>query len=73
MYAERVILETDEGGRLRQIPVLPPHTKIEAIFLVLDHVKPSKRRPPEALRGTAIERGDIVAPAFADSDWDLDG
>jgi hypothetical protein len=70
MYAERVMLETDQDGHLTQVPQLPPHAKIEAIFLVIDHVKPTKRRPPEALRGTAIEHGDIIAPAFAETDWD---
>jgi hypothetical protein len=68
MYAERVILETDQDGRLTQVPALPPHAKIEAIFLIIDQGRPKKRQPPEALRGSVTIHGDIVAPAFDETD-----
>jgi hypothetical protein len=70
MHAERVILETDAQGRLTQVPPLPPHTKIEAIFLVLEQAKPQKRQPPQTLRGSVTGHGDLIAPAFADTDWE---
>jgi len=36
MYAERMIIETDPAGNLKQIPKLPANCRIEAIFLVMD-------------------------------------
>lgn len=36
MQAHRALLETDENGRLNALPSLPPHAKVEAIFLVLE-------------------------------------
>lgn len=35
MYAERLILETDLAGKLKQVPKLPPNKQLEAIFLVI--------------------------------------
>jgi len=36
MYAERLILETDVTGKLKQMPLLPANKQMEAIFLVID-------------------------------------
>lgn len=36
MQAHRVLIETDEHGRPKDLPALPPHAKVEAIFLVLE-------------------------------------
>jgi hypothetical protein len=36
MYAEKLILETDEHGFLKQKPHLPPNSTVEAIFLVFE-------------------------------------
>lgn len=36
MYAERMIIETDPAGNLKQLPKLPANCRIEAIFLVMD-------------------------------------
>lgn len=36
MYAERLILETDKAGKLKQMPKLPPNKQLEAIFLVIE-------------------------------------
>jgi len=50
MQAERVILETDENGHLSGLPQLPPHSKVEAIFVVLDSEKADQPvRPNEPL------------------------
>jgi hypothetical protein len=38
MDAERLILETDALGNLKQVPKLPPNKRLEAIFLVLDNL-----------------------------------
>lgn len=72
MKAHRAIVETDEQGRLKDLPVLPPHATVEAIFLVLDDRAKAamNRRPPAALAGIKIN-GDIVAPAIDEGDWSL--
>jgi hypothetical protein len=73
MQAHRALLETDENGRLSSVPPLPPHAKVEAIFLVLEPGQTAGRRtPPPELAGLRIA-GDIVAPAIALEDWKLDG
>jgi hypothetical protein len=72
MQAHRTVIETDEHGRPKEMPILPPHARVEAIFLVLDEEPASivPRRPPPSLAGIKI-LGDIVAPAFDESDWSL--
>jgi hypothetical protein len=73
MQAHRALLETDENGRLNAVPSLPPHAKVEAIFLVLDAGRiASARTPPPELTGVQIH-GDIVAPAISPEDWNLGG
>jgi len=75
MYAERLILETDETGRLKSVPRLPESGRFEAIFLRLDDpalvVTPKQRRTPHpGLAGGAVESGNVIdsAPAAA---WNL--
>jgi len=48
MQVERLILETDGLGNLKQIPKLPPNKQVEVIFRVLDEAKEPviKRRIP---------------------------
>lgn len=72
MQAHRVMIETDDQGRLMNVPALPPHAKVEAIFLVLDEatVPPADRRPPASLARLEIV-GDIVAPAIDEADWTM--
>jgi hypothetical protein len=72
MQAHRVLIETDEHGRLKDLPALPPPAKVEAIFLVLEEgAKASgERRPPAALAGLKIT-GDIVSPAIDETDWSI--
>jgi hypothetical protein len=38
MQAEKIILETDQYGRLIQQPQLPPNVRMEAIFLLLEDI-----------------------------------
>jgi hypothetical protein len=38
MDAERLILETDAAGNLKQVPRLPPNKQLEVIFLVIADV-----------------------------------
>jgi len=72
MQAHRVVIETDDQGRPKELPALPPHAKVEAIFLVLEEgMKPAvERRPPTSLAGIQIV-GDIVAPAIDEGDWSI--
>ena len=72
MHAERVFLETDEFGNLTGMPKLPPRSRVEAIFLVLaEEEDPTIHRPHPALAGKGHVKGDIISPAFDDSDWDM--
>lgn len=81
MDAERLILETDSAGNLRQLPQLPPNKKFEAIFLVIGDItevpttSPSasraKRRTPHPdIAGKLGVFGDIIDSVPA-ADWDL--
>lgn len=72
MQAHRVLIETDEHGRPKDLPALPPHAKVEAIFLVLEEggKVAGERRPPASLAGLKIT-GDIVSPAIDESDWSI--
>lgn len=65
MYAERLILETDVSGKLKQIPVLPANKQLEAIFLVIaetDQTKP-RRQPHPDIAGKAKVLGNIIDTA----------
>ncbi|MDD1621357.1 MAG: hypothetical protein LUQ11_07730 [Methylococcaceae bacterium] len=71
MQAEKIYLETDQHGRLLNVPALPPNVKLEAIFLVLDRLPQTKRRKPSPLiAGKGKLTGDIMAPAAAENEWD---
>ena len=71
MKAERVWLTTDAAGRLVDAPVLPPCSRIEAIFLLTDAAPRKGRRavPPELASTTTI-CGDLVEPAAALEEWE---
>ena len=66
MYAEKMLLETDPQVRLKAMPVLPPNSRVEAIFLVLDEPAsplPSvKRRPAPSIAGQGKTLGDLITP-----------
>jgi hypothetical protein len=72
MQAHRVLIETDEHGRPKDLPVLPPHAKVEAILLVLEEggAVSAGRRPPASLATLEIV-GDIVSPAIDETDWSI--
>ena len=73
MQAHRVLLETDEKGQLGAVPLLPPHAKVEAIFLVLDPERAADARmPPPELSALRI-MGVVVAAAINLQDWDIAG
>ena len=46
MDAERLILETDSEGNLKQLPQLPPNKQFEAIFLVIGDIAEVSATPP---------------------------
>lgn len=70
MDAARVLLETDERGVIRNHPLLPPSSRIEAIFR--DPDQPSEasiRKPHPHLAEITAIRGDIEAPAVSPEEW----
>ncbi|CAK8713480.1 hypothetical protein GCAAIG_02800 [Candidatus Electronema halotolerans] len=73
MQTKRIILETDQHGRLLHQPQLPPNIRMEAIFLLPeDRKKAKKRRKPSfAISGKGKILGDIVSPAAPPEDWDI--
>ncbi len=77
MYAERIILETDTVGNVKNVPKLPPNRQVEAIFLVLEEsetqgaLKP-RRRPHPDIAGRLTILGDVIGSAPA-AEWDLPG
>jgi hypothetical protein len=73
MQAYRVLLETDEMGRLGAVPPLPPHAKVEAIFLFLDPERAAGARTPPPELSTLQITGEVVAPAIDLRDWDITG
>lgn len=72
MRAERVLLETDDQGNLIGTPQLPPNTRLEVIFLVLEEQpkSPTTRRPHPTIAGKAQTLGDLVTPIVDGSDWE---
>ncbi len=72
MYAERLILETDVSGKLKQMPMLPANKQFEAIFLVInDVIQTNKRRQPHPdIVGKAKIMGNIIDTAST-NEWNL--
>lgn len=73
MYAERLILETDMAGKLKEIPKLPPNKQLEAIFLVIENSPPIPnicRSPHPDIAGKVKIIGDVFDSAPV-SDWNL--
>lgn len=72
MYAERLILETDVAGKLKQIPVLPANKQLEAIFLVIAESVQSKsrRQPHPDIAGKTKIMGNIF-DSTPSTDWEL--
>lgn len=73
MYAERLLIETDNEGNPCYLPKLPPSAKVELIVLVLEKNQPSFcRRPPPSIAGKGEIFDDLIAPAVPESDWDAE-
>jgi hypothetical protein len=77
MHAERIILETDTQGNIKNAPKLPPNRHVEAIFLVLDESEtpaPPKprRRPHQDIAGRLRILGDVMSSAPG-NEWNLPG
>lgn len=71
MHAERITLQTDHQGNLKEVPKLPPNKQIEAIFLVIaDLSNPSgtKRVPHPDIAGKIKVHGDII-DSISEQDW----
>jgi hypothetical protein len=72
MQAQRLILETDQAGNLKQIPKLPPNKQIEGIFLVLSDI-PEKSPPKNAPHPDLAGKVQIMTEIFEsvpDTDWE---
>jgi hypothetical protein len=71
MFAERLMIETDAQGKPTRLPQLPPNSRMEAIFLLLEPAPTTTpRRPSPAVAGKGKILGDIISPAIPESDWD---
>jgi hypothetical protein len=74
MDAERLILETDSSGNLKQLPKLPANKQLEAIFLVLSDLTTeviTKRRVPHpAIAGKVNILGNII-DTIPETEWNL--
>ena len=69
MYAERLILETNEHGFFKHPPSLPPNSKMEVIFLILEKISPVKRKPAKEIAGKAINKADLLQPIIPEENW----
>ena len=74
MHAERLIVETDHSGSLKEFPRLPPNKQLEIIFRVLNDKTPGERlrTPHRDIAGKVCIIGDIIN-TVPESDWDLPG
>ncbi len=72
MKAEKIILETDQYGRLLQQPKLPPNTRMETIFLIPKEERQNmkRRKPSEIIMGKGKITGDIMTPVVPLKDWE---
>jgi hypothetical protein len=71
MYAEKMIVTTDNFGNLQAMPKLPANQKFEAIFLVLENKKiMPKRCPHPDIAGRVKIMGDIINTA-PQAEWNL--
>lgn len=70
MLAQRVILKTDQTGKLSELPQLPPNRQVEVIFLLLDDApeKPPRRRPHPDIAGKAQILGEVFS-SVPEADW----
>jgi hypothetical protein len=73
MYAERLMLETDEAGNLKRVPKLPPNKQLEIILLVVGDAPTGqalRRRPHADIAGKTRILGDLIS-TVPETDWNL--
>lgn len=70
MQAEKWVLKTDEQGKLRGLPALPPCTQVEVIVLYSPTPIVHPRKPPVELAGQVTLLGDMIQPLVPTEDWD---
>jgi hypothetical protein len=73
MYAERLIVETDQSGTPKHLPRLPPNKQLEIILLVLDDARgdqASRRTPHPDIAGKISIFGDVIS-TVPQTDWNL--
>ena len=73
MYAERLIVETDQSGTPKNLPRLPPNKQLEIILLVLDDAREgqaSLRAPHPDIAGKISIFGDVIS-TVPETDWNL--
>jgi hypothetical protein len=73
MQAEKILLETDQYGRILHQPQLPPNSRLEAIFLVLEGIGKgykTTRKPSIRIMGKGKITGDIMSPVVTPEDWE---
>lgn len=72
MYAQKLIVTTDNFGNLKVMPKLPANKQIEAIFLVLedDEISHSKRQPHPDIVGRVQIVGDII-DTVTQAEWNV--
>ena len=69
MYTEKLILETDANGHLKQIPKLPPNIQLVVVLKENRPQHPSKRKPSAKIVGKGIILEDIIKPVINAGDW----
>ncbi len=69
MYTEKLILETDANGYLKQMPKLPPN--IQLVVMLKENQLPhsSQRKPSVKIAGKGLILGDIMEPVIVAEDW----
>lgn len=71
MFAERIITETDQAGKIKKLPLLPPNKRFEIIILDLNESNPgNKRTPHPGIKGKLRISGDIINTTSQDL-WNL--
>ncbi|MCG3197427.1 MAG: hypothetical protein GHCLOJNM_01913 [bacterium] len=70
METARILLETDEQGVIRDIPALPPSSRIEAILYVPEpSSSESVRKPHPYLAEITVIHGDVEGSVVPPEEW----
>lgn len=73
MNTERLLLDTDQNGKLRGLPKFPPNKQVEVIYLIVDKPQQEKgirRSPHRDIAGKMRMMGNIFDTA-SEKDWNL--